>query len=276
MLHEFDRFMAQHYTGKKARYRRSGWNDSVRYSTPIALKEAREWRPSVSYVRYADDFVITVKGSRQQAEEIKAICAQFLHDGLKLTLNAEKTHITHINDGFVFLGHRVIRKRSGRDHMRPVTGIPRENANRVAAKITKMLSSNYSVSASEMIDKINQIIRGWSTFYRHTSYSAKVMGRLDTIVFWKLGHWLARKYRTRVNKLTRKWYLRSSNGGVKTWIVSYARKGVIFTAALEKFSGRGKDYRPSPAKDVNPYLLRAVTAAGGHRCYNAIATITDT
>jgi len=195
---------------------------------------------------------------------------------LKLTLNLEKTHITHVNDGFVFLGHRVIRKRSGRDHMRPVTGIPRENANRISATITQLLSSNYSVPATEMIDRINQIISGWSAFYRHTSYSAHVMGRLDTIVFWKLGHWLARKYRTRVNKLMRKWYRRSDLVGVRTWIVSHVRKGTTFTATLEKFSGRGKDYRPSPAKNINPYLQRVVTAAGGHRSYAAIATITDT
>ena len=160
--------------------------------------------------------------------------------------------------------------------MRPVTGIPRENANRVAARITQLLSGNYTVPATEMIEKINQIIRGWSAFYRHTSYSAHVMGRLDTIVFWKLGHWLARKYRTRVNKLMRKWYRRSLTSGARTWIVSHARKGETFTAALEKFSGRGKDYRPSPAKDVNPYLHRVVSAAGGHRSYSAIATVTDT
>ncbi len=42
----------------------------------------------------------------------------------QLTLNMAKTHIIHVNDGFVFLGHRIIRKRGPRGSMRPVTTIP--------------------------------------------------------------------------------------------------------------------------------------------------------
>jgi len=276
VLHEFDLFMARHYTGQKARYQRSGWNDSVRYQTPIALKEAREWRPSVSYVRYADDFVILVKGTREHAAAIKDVCANFLHEELKLTLNVEKTHITHVNDGFVFLGHRVIRKRSGRGHMRPVTGIPRLNANRVAAKITQLLSNNYDVPAPIMIERVNRIIVGWSNFYRHTSYSARIFSKLDTIVFWKLGHWLARKYRTPLNKLMRRWYRISDTRGVRTWVMSRHVNGVQFSVALAKFTGTVKIYRATPAHDINPYLSGAVLSSGGHHSYNAIATITDT
>lgn len=274
VLHEFDRFMAQHYTGKKARYQRTGWNESVRKQTPIAQTEARLWRPSVCYVRYADDFVILVKGTRSHAEEIKSACAEFLNDGLKLSLNVEKTHITHVNDGFVFLGHRIIRKRSGRGHMRPVTGIPRGNAKRVAAKITQLLSSNYDVSATTMIERVNRIVKGWSLFYRHTHYSARIFAKLDTIVFWKLGHWLARKYRTRVNLLLRKWYRRSSVRGVNTWIVSRNINGVNVTAALAKFTGTVKIYRIASAHDNNPYLSIDDCFVGSHNSYSDIATVT--
>ncbi|MER9896053.1 hypothetical protein NKJ40_29185 [Mesorhizobium sp. M0119] len=47
-----------------------------------------------------------VKGTKVHAEEIREECRAFLEDRLKLTLNMEKTHITHVDDGFVFLGHR--------------------------------------------------------------------------------------------------------------------------------------------------------------------------
>ena len=67
-----------------------------------------------------------VKGARAHAEAVREECREFLEGELKLMLNMEKTHITHVNDRFVFLGHRVIRKRGSRGRMRPVTTIPWE------------------------------------------------------------------------------------------------------------------------------------------------------
>ncbi|ANW27410.1 hypothetical protein BA953_24770 (plasmid) [Vibrio coralliilyticus] len=53
-------------------------------------------------------YLFEQKGSKQQALVIRKQCRDFLESKLKLTLNMEKTQITHINDGFVFLGHRLI------------------------------------------------------------------------------------------------------------------------------------------------------------------------
>lgn len=61
---------------------------------------------------YADDFVLIVKGSKAQAEAIREECRRVLEDSLKLRQNLDNTRITHVNDGFIFLGHRIIRKRS--------------------------------------------------------------------------------------------------------------------------------------------------------------------
>lgn len=60
---------------------------------------------------YADDFVLIVKGSKAQAEAIREECWRVLEDSLKLRQNLDNTRITHVNDGFIFLGHRIIRKR---------------------------------------------------------------------------------------------------------------------------------------------------------------------
>lgn len=73
---------------------------------------------------YADDITVVVKGTRAHAQEVREASRGFQEGQLKLTLNMEKTHITHVNDGFVFLGHRIIRKRGPRSRMRPVTTIP--------------------------------------------------------------------------------------------------------------------------------------------------------
>src|SRR6056297_2215416 len=71
-------------------------------------------------------FCFIVKGTKVHAEFIREECRCFLENKQKLALNMEKTHITHVNDGFTFLGHRIIRKRGSRNIMRPVTTIPKE------------------------------------------------------------------------------------------------------------------------------------------------------
>jgi len=72
--------------------------------------------------------VLIVKGTKEQAETIRKECRGVLEDNLKFRLNMDKTKITHVNDGFIFLGHRIIRKRSRYGEMRGISTIPKEKA----------------------------------------------------------------------------------------------------------------------------------------------------
>ena len=67
----------------------------------------RRGLPNYRLVRYADDFIVLVHGERSDAETIRAQIGELLADRLKMTLSADKTHITHIDDGFDFLGFRI-------------------------------------------------------------------------------------------------------------------------------------------------------------------------
>jgi RNA-directed DNA polymerase len=91
-----------------------------------------------------------VKGTKAHAQEVREACRAFLEGKLKLTLNMAKTHITHVNDGFVFLGHRIIRKRGPRGSMRPVKTIPWAKYRGLAQKIVKALSGNYSINKIDL------------------------------------------------------------------------------------------------------------------------------
>ena len=71
-----------------------------------------------------------------------------------------------MNDGFVFLGHRIIRKRGPRGIMRPVTSIPWAKYRGLAQKIVKELSGNYSVNKIDQVESLNRILAGWAEFYR--------------------------------------------------------------------------------------------------------------
>ena len=101
-LHELDRFMGEQ-TGP-----------------PRKEQEARRkaGRGNHVYVRYADDFVILSNGTRAQAEEMREEVRNFLASTLRLTLSMEKTNITHLNDGFDFLGFTVRRDMGGKTRIR--------------------------------------------------------------------------------------------------------------------------------------------------------------
>src|SRR6185437_3435422 len=205
MLNEFDQWMEANYLNKKARKDRWRWNSGVLDRRPIAVRENRRWKPAVAYCRYADDFTVVVKGTLVHAQEVREACRALLEGELKLTLNMAKTHITHVNDGFVFLGHRIIRKRGPRGSMRPVTTIPWMKYRGLAEKLVQELSSNYSVNNIDMVEHLNRILAGWANFYQFTDYTATVFQRLDRLVFWKLGYWLARKHRATLKALCRRW-----------------------------------------------------------------------
>lgn len=56
----------------------------------------------------------------------------------------DKPHITHVNDGFVFLGHRIVRKRGSKGNMRVVMGISHEEAKTFAHSLSMELSGDYN------------------------------------------------------------------------------------------------------------------------------------
>lgn len=61
----------------KARKDRWAWNFGVPQGRPITVRENRQWKPAVAYCRYADDFVVIVKGTKAYAEAIRAECRPF-------------------------------------------------------------------------------------------------------------------------------------------------------------------------------------------------------
>jgi len=257
MLHEFDMWLEAKYLNKKARKDRWAWNFGIKKGRPIAARENRQWKPAVAYCRYADDFVVIVKGTKAHVEAIREECRMFLEGSLKLTLNMEKTHITHVNDGFVFLGHRIIRKRGPRGRMRVVSTIPKEKAKGFVRKLSEALSGNHDLGKVDMVDCLNRQLAGWAAFYKFTDFTAITFRRIDHIVFWKLAHWLARKYRTRIKLLMRKWFRVPEVGKAKTWLVYDTNKrGNHIGKALRRLVSSPKAQFKWRNPERNPYIFR--------------------
>jgi len=75
-------------------------------------KDGKRWTLKVNLVRYADDFIITGDSKELLENEVRPLVEHFLKER-GLTLSADKTHITHINEGFDFLGQNL-RKYDGK------------------------------------------------------------------------------------------------------------------------------------------------------------------
>ncbi len=85
MLHEFDAWLEAKYLSEKARKDRWAWNFGIQQGRPITVRENRQWKPAVAYCRYADDFVVIVKGTKAHAE---AICEFSLNPGIAVFQSA--------------------------------------------------------------------------------------------------------------------------------------------------------------------------------------------
>ncbi|MGH2797618.1 MAG: group II intron maturase-specific domain-containing protein [Thermoleophilaceae bacterium] len=159
----------------------------------------RKWRmakgePSYRLVRYADDFVVLVRGSESQAKALKERTAEFMAEQMRLTLSPEKTRITHVDDGFDFLGFRVQRRpRPGR---LPVAySFPSEQSFREVKRRIKELTGRATIGLSldQLVHALNPILRGWTNYHRHAA-SKHCFSYLDHYLWWRIVLWLRKKH----------------------------------------------------------------------------------
>ncbi|MBJ6359743.1 group II intron reverse transcriptase/maturase [Paenibacillus sp. GCM10012307] len=258
MLHEFDQWMEAKFLSKKVRKDRWAWNFGIQNKRPIAIRENRQWKPAISYCRYADDFVVVVKGTKAHANEVREACRSFLEDRLKLTLNMDKTHITHVNDGFIFLGHRIIRKRGARGRMRPVSSIPWDKYRRFTEKLVKQLSGNFGMNTMDLVESLNRQLAGWANFYPYTDHTTTIFGKVDRTVFWKLGYWLARKYKRGFRTLMRDYVRSPEKGKAKIWVMQGRNsRGFYGELPLRRLITSRKGWFTWRTPAENPYILRS-------------------
>jgi len=156
-------------------------------------------------VRYADDFVVMVKGTREQAQAIKEQTAEFMKERLRLTLSPEKTCVTHVDDGFDLLGFRV-KRAPWRGKKRVAYTFPSQRALREVTYRIKTLTnrSTLNLSLDELIHALNPILRGWANYYRHAA-SSRCSAYLGHYLWWRVIRWLRKKYPRLTWKQIRRW-----------------------------------------------------------------------
>ena len=179
-----------------------------------AVHAAVPRRVRVNFILYADDFIITGKSKRLLEEVVKPVVEQFLKER-GLTLSAEKTHITHIKNGFTFLG-QTFRKYGNKLLITPSV----EGVQSLISKVGTMIRKHVSAPMEVLIGKLNRVLRGWANYHRHV-VASEAFSRVDNYVF----HQLWRMLRRRHNNKSKGWLINhywKATG--KKWIFSVIKK----------------------------------------------------
>lgn len=161
-------------------------------------------------IRYADDFVIVCK-SKVEAEFIKGKIAEFLYEEIGLTLSDEKTCITHISDGFDFLGFNIRKyhKKSPKSKLHTIGKLlikpQKEKVLKVTRKMQETLDNNKTAKQMSIISILNPIIQGYGMYNRFV-VSKRTFSLIDSRLWHKLWKWAKRRHPKRSNTWIRRKY----------------------------------------------------------------------
>jgi RNA-directed DNA polymerase len=157
-------------------------------------------------VRYADDFVVMVAGTRTHAEALTDEVAAVLAT-MGLRLSEAKTSIRHIDEGVDFLGWRIQRHQQRGSQRRYVYTYPSKKAlAAVKATVRTLTTTMRNQPLKVLLHRLNWVLRGWTTYFRHGSSSA-TFDYLRAFTWRRVVCWLRRKH-PRINwKELRRRYL---------------------------------------------------------------------
>jgi RNA-directed DNA polymerase len=141
----------------------------------------------VNFIRYADDFAVTGDSKEILEKKVRPAVVQFL-DKRALALSEEKTVITHITEGFNFLGQNV-RKYGQKLLIKPT----RQSVRGVLEKARAHIKKGHGNKAEVLIRKLNPLLRGWANYHRHV-VSKRRFASIDYHLHGMLRRWARREH----------------------------------------------------------------------------------
>jgi RNA-directed DNA polymerase len=166
-------------------------------------------RVKVNLVRFADDFIITGYARDFLQSVVRPLVARFFRER-GLELSPEKTIITHIEDGFDFLGQNI-RKYNGKLLIKPSF----RSIKSLWRRIRDIVKANLQATAVKLIRLLNPLIRGWAQYHRHV-VSKAVFSSIDNFIFKTLWQWAKRRHPNKSAHWVKDKYFRSHKG--RNWI----------------------------------------------------------
>ena len=194
----------------------------------------------VYFIRYADDFLV-IAPTQEIAEEAREIIRVFLAER-GLELSTEKTVITHINDGFDFLGYNF-RKYKGMLLIKP----SKKSIQSITDKIRAVLKKAKAWSQDALIKTLNPIIGGWANYHRHIA-AKDTFKKLDAYLWTATWQWGKRRHSNKGSKwiVNRYWH----SEGPRNWVFQTEENTLL------QFSDASIRRHVFPKLDANPFLDR--------------------
>jgi RNA-directed DNA polymerase len=160
----------------------------------------------INLVRYADDFIVTGANREVLEDKVKPIIEDFLSER-GLQLSQEKMRITHIRDGYNFLGQNIRKyNKNGIMLIKP----SKESIKSIKAKIKEVINNNKASSAANLILLLNPIIRGWCNYHKHI-VAAKIFDSLDSYIWIIIWKWALRRHPNKSKKWIAGKYFKSAS-----------------------------------------------------------------
>ena len=169
----------------------------------------RKGLPNYRLIRFADGFVVLSNGSRADAEALRDQIGVLVADELGMTLSPEKTLVTHIDNGFDFLGFHIRRKHRENGTFVIHTYPSKAALAAVKAKIRRATGGGTtSLRLVDVLGTVNPILRGWAGYFRYGA-SKRTFSYLDYYAWWRMILWLRRKHPRLTWKQMRRRYYRA-------------------------------------------------------------------
>ena len=234
----------------------------------LGLEKARGQTPyydarhhtTLGYVRYADDFVVLVNGTEEEAKDIKNKVETHL-EAMGLQLSVEKTRMTHWDKPIAFLGydiHGELRKNGVQIKARLT--IPKEKERLIRRELLKT-ASYYHIPEVDALLLMNAKFRGWCNYYKYASSPQQVFEGIKQKMWWFFVHFLARKRKSSIQSLliwahTTGMYktVAKGNDRRKTFMITVGKRGIY----LDVFPPKTAEIRAVTNKETWTVDLKPV------------------
>jgi RNA-directed DNA polymerase len=180
------------------------WKPGGAMSTQMRRRtRVRKNLPNWRLVRYADDFVVLLRGEPGHVQEVRDEITDVLAP-LGLRLSQDKTRVVDMRQGFDFLGFHIkwMRKR-GTDKWFVYTFIADKPVRELKRKIRALTHRQSQVDLGAVLTRINQIQRGWANYFRH-AVAKHTFDRLHAFVWWRIVTMVMHRHRMTWTALRRR------------------------------------------------------------------------
>jgi RNA-directed DNA polymerase len=226
------------------------------------VRAAHHRQPNVRFVRYADDWCVFVtRASKHHAEALRDEIRDFLRSECGLELSVEKTHVTHVQDGYDFLGFRLSHEIGQSGRRVPKIKVGQKALRNVKERLSEAMRHRpHQESVAMRLQRGSAVVRGWSEYFRIAHNFTDLAGTLDHEALWIALKAICRKLDIPTGKAMKRFY---RNGTIQ----------VDELCRLEQFSGipmkldyRGPEpYRPGKSVYETDEEMEAAFAQSNER-----------